>query len=102
MTTKIIRGGIERGGSEEIVQSLNRIKYCRAISDFFNVPVLGNETLGCKGMKQFGERGADDLLRTWLDQGHPVLAGRLPGRILVAETRRLSSVRRQALQRQHH
>lgn len=55
VTTQVIIGGVECGGSEEIAQSLNRIKYYKEFAKFSAVAVPGNETLGCKGMKQFDE-----------------------------------------------
>jgi len=65
VTTQIINGGVECGGSGEHLQSQNRIKYYRAAADHFNVPVPGNEVLGCKGMKQFDESGAGALPIYW-------------------------------------
>jgi chitodextrinase len=61
VTTQIINGGVECGGSTEHLQSQNRITYYRAAAAHFNVPVPGNEVLGCKGMKQFDEGGAGAL-----------------------------------------
>ena len=65
VTTQIINGGVECGGSTEHLQSQNRITYYRAAAAHFNVPVPGNEVLGCKGMKQFDEGGAGALPSYW-------------------------------------
>ncbi|MDX5514538.1 glycoside hydrolase family 19 protein [Stenotrophomonas bentonitica] len=65
VTTQIINGGVECGGSTEHLQSQNRITYYRAAAAHFNVPVPGNEVLGCKGMKQFDEGGAGALPIYW-------------------------------------
>ncbi|TXE00761.1 hypothetical protein FUT87_00045 [Mitsuaria sp. TWR114] len=58
VTTQIINGGVECGGSVEVAQSLNRISYYRAFAAHFKVAVPADEVLGCKGMKQFDEGGA--------------------------------------------
>ena len=65
VTTQIINGGVECGGSGEVQQSLNRIAYYRQAAAYLEVPVPGNETLGCKGMKQFDEQGAGALPIYW-------------------------------------
>ncbi len=65
VTTQIINGGVECGGSTEHLQSQNRITYYRAAAAHFNDPVPGNEVLGCKGMKQFDEGGAGALPIYW-------------------------------------
>ena len=58
VTTQIINGGVECGGTVEVKQSLNRIDYYKSFAAHFGVPVPAGEALGCKGMKQFDERGA--------------------------------------------
>lgn len=58
VTTQIINGGVECGGSVEVAQSLNRIDYYRSFAQFFGVPVPADEVMGCKGMKQFDEGGS--------------------------------------------
>lgn len=65
VTTQIINGGVECGGSSENAQSLNRIAYYQAAAAYFGVPVPGNEVLGCKGMKQFDEGGAGSVPIYW-------------------------------------
>lgn len=65
VTTQIINGGVECGGSQEIAQSLNRIKYYKAFAQALNVSVPKNEVLGCKGMQQFSERGAGAIPVYW-------------------------------------
>jgi chitodextrinase len=58
VTTQIINGGVECGGSVEVAQSQNRISYYRSFAVYFGVPVPADEVLGCRGMKQFDEGGA--------------------------------------------
>lgn len=65
VTTQIINGGVECGGSAEHVQSQNRIAYYRDAAAYFQVPVPGNEVLGCKGMKAFDSAGAGALAIYW-------------------------------------
>lgn len=65
VTTQIINGGVECGGSEEHAQSTNRITYYRAFAATLGVPVPANEVLGCRGMKQFAEGGAGALPIYW-------------------------------------
>lgn len=65
VTTQIINGGVECGGSVEIAQSLNRIKYYEAFAKELNVPVDSGEVLGCKNMKQFAESGSGALPIYW-------------------------------------
>lgn len=65
VTTQIINGGVECGGANEHGQSENRIAYYREFAAYLNVPVPGNEVLGCKGMKQFDEDGAGALPIYW-------------------------------------
>ena len=65
VTTQIINGGVECGGTNEIQQSLNRIEYYLAFTDYLNVEVAVDEVLGCKGMKQFDEAGSGALPIYW-------------------------------------
>lgn len=65
VTTQIINGGVECGGSSEHAQSANRITYYRAFAADLGVPVPANEVLGCKGMRQFTEGGAGALPIYW-------------------------------------
>jgi chitodextrinase len=65
VTTQIINGGVECGGSAEHAQSANRITYYRAFAATLGVPVPADEVLGCKGMKQFAEGGAGALPIYW-------------------------------------
>ncbi len=65
VTTQIINGGVECGGSTENAQSLNRIAYYKEAARYFNVPIAGDEVLGCKGMKQFDEGGAGAVPIYW-------------------------------------
>lgn len=79
VTTQIINGGVECGGSAEHAQSQNRIDYYRAAAAYFNVAVPGNEVLGCKGMKQFDEGGAGALPIYW-EENYDWVAGNVGGR----------------------
>lgn len=65
VTTQIINGGVECGGSAEHAQSANRISYYRSFADALLVPIPGNEVLGCKTMKQFDEGGAGAVPIYW-------------------------------------
>jgi chitodextrinase len=65
VTTQIINGGVECGGSAEHAQSANRITYYRAFAATLGVPVAPDEVLGCMGMKQFAEGGAGALPIYW-------------------------------------
>jgi chitodextrinase len=65
VTTQIINGGVECGGSTEIAQSLNRITYYQSFADYLGVTVPNDEVLGCAGMKQFDSTGAGALNIYW-------------------------------------
>ena len=65
VTTNIINGGVECGGSTEIAQSLNRIEYYESFSSYLNVPVEQDEVLGCANMKQFSSDGSGALPIYW-------------------------------------
>ncbi len=61
VTTNIINGGVECGGSSEHAQSLNRIDYYKEFANYLNVPVGEDEVLGCANMKQFTSESAAAL-----------------------------------------
>lgn len=65
VTTQIINGGVECGGSVEVAQSLNRIKYYKNFANYLGVDVPENEVLGCKGMKSFDADGAGAVNIYW-------------------------------------
>ena len=65
VTTQIINGGVECGGSTEIQQSLNRIEYYKNFANFIGVTIPSNEVLGCKNMQQFAEGGNGALEIYW-------------------------------------
>jgi chitodextrinase len=58
VTTQIINGGVECGGSVEVAQSVNRISYYDNFTKHLGVNISNDEVLGCKGMKQFDAQGA--------------------------------------------
>ncbi len=65
VTTQIINGGVECGGSVEVAQSLNRISYYKEFANYLGVNTPVDEILGCKGMKQFDADGAGALSIYW-------------------------------------
>lgn len=65
VTTQIINGGVECGGTAEHAQSQNRINYYQAQAQYLGVPVPADEVLGCKNMKVFDEAGAGALPIYW-------------------------------------
>ncbi len=65
VTTQIINGGVECGGSVEVAQSLNRIAYFKEMAKHFNVHIPADEVLGCAGMKQFDAGGAGAVNTYW-------------------------------------
>ena len=65
VTTQIINGGVECGGTVEVAQSRNRISYYRSFAEYLNVPIAATEVLGCRGMKQFAAEGAGALKIYW-------------------------------------
>lgn len=65
VTTQIINGGVECGGSTEIAQSRNRITYYRSFANYLGVDVPVSETLGCTNMKQFDSGGAGAVDIYW-------------------------------------
>jgi chitodextrinase len=65
VTTQIINGGVECGGSVEVQQSINRIGYYQNFSNYLKVNNPSNEIYGCKGMKQFDNQGAGATKIFW-------------------------------------
>ncbi|TDF42440.1 hypothetical protein EYS14_06390 [Alteromonadaceae bacterium M269] len=65
VTTQIINGGVECGGSVEHRQSANRIEYYREFANYLDVPVPGDEVLGCAGMQRFDTNGNGALNIYW-------------------------------------
>ncbi|QHQ40900.1 hypothetical protein GTQ55_14610 [Microbulbifer hydrolyticus] len=65
VTTMIINGGIECGGSNEHAQSQNRIDYYRNFADYLGVAIDSSEVLGCAGMDRFAVGGAGALDIYW-------------------------------------
>ncbi|MCY4472329.1 MAG: chitinase [Kistimonas sp.] len=65
VTTQVINGGVECGGSVEVAQSQNRISYYRSFAAHLGVPVPEQEVLGCKNMLQFANEGAGALAIYW-------------------------------------
>ncbi|WP_227718294.1 chitinase [Microbulbifer sp. Q7] len=65
VTTMIINGGIECGGSSEHAQSQNRIDYYRNFAEFLSVPLPANEVLGCASMGRFAVGGAGAMEIYW-------------------------------------
>lgn len=65
VTTQIINGGVECGGSTEIAQSLNRISYYKSFAEYLGVEVPADEVLGCANMKQFDSEGNGALNIYW-------------------------------------
>ena len=65
VTTMIINGGVECGGSSEHIQSQNRIDYYREFANYLDVPVPDDEVLGCANMQAFDGGGAGSLNVHW-------------------------------------
>ena len=65
VTTQIINGGVECGGSVEVQQSLNRIDYYENFSNYLGLSIPEDEVLGCKGMQQFNSSGNGALEIYW-------------------------------------
>lgn len=65
VTTQIINGGIECGGTTEQIQSLNRISYYLEFADYLGVPVPADEVLGCASMQRFDTQGSGALAIYW-------------------------------------
>jgi chitodextrinase len=65
VTTQIINGGVECGGTEEVAQSLNRISYYESFANYLGVSIAHDEVLGCAGMKQFDSSGSGALNIYW-------------------------------------
>ncbi|MCA0894481.1 glycoside hydrolase family 19 protein [Microbulbifer agarilyticus] len=65
VTTMIINGGIECGGSVEHAQSQNRIDYYRHFAEYLAVPISADEVLGCASMDRFAVGGAGAMEIYW-------------------------------------
>ena len=65
VTTQVINGGVECGGSTEHLQSQNRIDYYYEFAAYLGVPIASSEVMGCQGMKQFDDGGAGALPIYW-------------------------------------
>ena len=65
VTTQIINGGVECGGTKEHAQSANRIEYYTAFADALNVAIAEDEILGCANMQRFDTQGAGALAIYW-------------------------------------
>ncbi|WP_198148870.1 glycoside hydrolase family 19 protein [Luteibacter yeojuensis] len=66
VTTMIINGGVECGGTgPEHAASANRITYYRAFAARLGVPVDASEKLGCRQMKEFTEASTGALPIYW-------------------------------------
>jgi len=65
VTTNIINGGVECGGSTEIAQSLNRIEYYKKFANYLGVNIPSNEVLGCANMKRFTSDSSAALPIYW-------------------------------------
>lgn len=65
VTTNIINGGVECGGSQEKAQSLNRMAYFEKHAGALSVPIAPGEVLGCANMGRFDVNGAGALLINW-------------------------------------
>lgn len=65
VTTQIINGGVECGGTVEVAQSVNRIDYYKNHANYLGVDVPSDEVLGCKGMKFFDEDGSGAVSIYW-------------------------------------
>ncbi|NOQ32548.1 MAG: chitinase [Helicobacteraceae bacterium] len=65
VTTNIINGGVECGGSVEVAQSLNRISYYKEFASYLGVKIASDEVLGCSNMKQFSSDSSAALPIYW-------------------------------------
>ena len=65
VTTMVINGGVECGGSEEHRQSQNRIDYYRDFANYLNVPIETDEVMGCANMARFDTQGSGALDINW-------------------------------------
>jgi chitodextrinase len=73
VTTQIINGGVECGGSTEIAQSRNRISYYQSFSAYLGNAIPSSEILGCAAMKQFDAQG-DGALQIYWEQNWDYVA----------------------------
>lgn len=65
VTTQIINGGIECGGSSEHLQSANRIEYYENFARELGVDIPAGEILGCANMQRFDTQGSGALAIYW-------------------------------------
>lgn len=65
VTTQIINGGVECGGTEENEKSLNRILYYQQFATYFGVLLRIGEKSGCANMKAFDNGGAGAIPIYW-------------------------------------
>jgi hypothetical protein len=65
VTTQIINGSIECGGTVEVAQSANRISYYTSFAQQLNVPIANTENLGCTNMQVFDNEGAAAIAIYW-------------------------------------
>ncbi|MCW7553889.1 hypothetical protein NX722_14900 [Endozoicomonas gorgoniicola] len=65
VTTMIINGGVECGGSSEGEQSQNRIEYFKAITQYLGIQIPPDEKLGCANMQQFDPRSSGAIEIYW-------------------------------------
>ncbi|WP_299596248.1 glycoside hydrolase family 19 protein [uncultured Microbulbifer sp.] len=65
VTTMVINGGIECGGSNEHAQSQNRIDYYRHFANHLSVEIPASEVLGCASMDRFAVGGAGAMEIYW-------------------------------------
>ena len=73
VTTMIINGAVECGGSIELEQSVNRIDYYQNFANYLSVPIATDEVLGCANMLQFDSPGSGSLPIYWeMDWGWEV------------------------------
>ncbi|WP_234393681.1 chitinase [Allofrancisella guangzhouensis] len=79
VTTQIINGGVECGGSVEVAQSMNRINYYENFAKYLGVEIPADEVLGCKLMKQFDAAGAGATNIYW-EQDYSWIAGNPDGK----------------------
>jgi chitodextrinase len=72
VTTMIINGGVECGGSgPEHAASANRITYYRAFAAHLGVPVEASEKLGCRNMKEFSASSSGAVPISWVPHWDP-------------------------------
>ncbi|MGC9386700.1 MAG: chitinase, partial [Hydrogenovibrio sp.] len=65
VTTMVMNGGVECGGTVEHQQSANRIRYYQRFADYFGVPIPADEVLGCANMAFFDGEGSAAMNTYW-------------------------------------